>query len=124
MTQLKSDGGGIIYISDESIATIAGTAALETEGVLGFAGYMPGEAASKTIRRLMARAITMTITGSKIVINIALTGKLGVKLHDVAQEVQDKVKNAIETMTDLVVTEVNVSMDAVTTMKAPVKKRA
>jgi uncharacterized alkaline shock family protein YloU len=117
MTEIKSEGAGTVRIADEVIAVIAGTAAMETEGVAGLAGHFFNDTANKTLRKLMAKGINVTVTGQSVSLNLAVTVRMGAKLHEVGAEVQERVKTAIETMTGLDVTEVNISVGAITSQK-------
>ena len=113
MTELKTEGGGVVHIADEVLSVIAGTAALETEGVTGLAGHFSNVAGSKAVRKHMVKGVNVSIAGSKVSLALAITARMGAKLHDVSEEVQQRVKSAIETMTGLDVSEVNVSVGAV-----------
>lgn len=103
MTVIKSENGGVVRIADEVIAVIAGTAAMEAEGVASLAG---------ATRKHRARGVQVQVKAQAVVLSIALTIKAGKKLQDVSREVQQRVKSAIETMTGLTVNEVNVSVVA------------
>jgi len=112
MTELKSEGTGIICIADDVLAIIAGTAALEAEGVAGLAGYLSNDINNKAVRKHMAKGVSVNVTGDSVALNLAITVKFGVKLQEVSREVQQRVKGAIETMTGLAVSEVNISVSA------------
>ena len=112
MTELKSEGTGIIRIADEVLAVIAGTAALEAEGVAGFAGYTLNSVNSKAVRKHMNKGVTVSITGGTVSLHLNISVKFGAKLQDVSREVQQRVKAAVETMTGLSVMEINVSVGA------------
>jgi len=113
MTELKTEGSGIVLIADDVLAVIAGTAALEADGVIGLAGHFPSEIKSKAMRKHMSKGIRVQVNGSKVRLALAITAKMGVKLHEVSSEVQQRVKTAIETMTGLDVAEVNIRVGAV-----------
>jgi len=117
MTELKSEGGGKVYIADDVLAVIAGTAALEAEGVTGLAGHFSNEAGSKAVRKHMVKGISVKVTDQKVKLALAITAKIGAKLHNVSAEVQQRVKSAIETMTGLDVVLVNVNIGAVVAEK-------
>jgi len=117
MTEIKSEGGGKVLISDEILAIIAGKAALEVEGVTGLGGYFSSVSSNKTIRKHMAKGIKVAVSGQNVRLAVAITVKMGTKLHEISKEVQQRVKAAIETMTGLDVTEVNVRINAVSTEK-------
>ena len=101
MTELKSESGGKILISNEIIAAIAGKAAIEVEGVMSLSGLRKG------------KAVAVQVNGQDVRIAIALVVKMGVRLHDVAHEVQQKINSAVETMVGLNVKEVNVRVNAI-----------
>jgi uncharacterized alkaline shock family protein YloU len=99
MTEIKTDQSSSVRIADEVLAIIAGAAALETEGVLSLAG--PG-------RKNRSRGISLAVKDKNVKLRLILTVKNGKKLQDVAREVQKRVKSAVENMTGLAVTGVNV----------------
>ncbi|MCL2602948.1 MAG: Asp23/Gls24 family envelope stress response protein [Defluviitaleaceae bacterium] len=85
------------------MAVIAGTAALEADGVEGLAGHG---------RKQRAKGVTVAVSGQSVALGVALTVKAGKKLQEVSREVQQRVKGGIETMTGLAVTNVNVHVVA------------
>ncbi|MCL2218157.1 MAG: Asp23/Gls24 family envelope stress response protein [Defluviitaleaceae bacterium] len=117
MTEIKKESGGVVRIADEVLARIAGTAALEVEGVAGLAGYFQGESTPKAVRKQFAKGINVAVADKTVTLGLAITMRMGAKLHEVASEVQQRVKSAIETMTGLNVAEVNVSVSAVIGIK-------
>ena len=112
MTELKTDSTGVVRIADDVLAVIAGTAALEAEGVAGLAGYFSNDVNSKAVRKHIAKAVTVNVTGDAVAFNLAISVKFGAKLQEVSRGVQQRVKGAIETMTGLEVREVNISVGA------------
>jgi uncharacterized alkaline shock family protein YloU len=118
MTEIKKGSGGFVRIADEVLARIAGTAALEVEGVAGLAGYFQGESTPKAVRKQFAKGINVAVADNKTVtLGLTITMRMGAKLHEVAAEVQQRVKSAIETMTGLDVAEVNVSVGSIIGVK-------
>ena len=112
MTQLKSEGTGAIHIADDVLAVIAGTAALEAEGVAGLAGNILSDLNNKYVRKHLSKGVAVKVTGDAVMLNLAISVKFGIKLQEVSRDVQQRVKSAIETMTGLTVVEVNVSVGA------------
>ena len=92
---------GHIKIADEVVASIASTAVLEADGVAGMAGYFGG-------RKKAAKGVALKIEEGKVRISIAIMVYNGVKIQAVAKDVQQKVKDAVETMTGFVAEEINV----------------
>jgi uncharacterized alkaline shock family protein YloU len=99
---------GNLQIADEVIASIAGTAVLEAEGVAGMAGYFTGDIASKLSRKKPAKGVSLHVENENVSVSVEIVVKSGVKVQDVAKDVQQKVKTAIETMTSFNVDEVHV----------------
>jgi uncharacterized alkaline shock family protein YloU len=110
MTEIKTNGPGQVKIADDVVAVIAGTAALEAEGVAGLAGHLGNDIAERLGRKHLGKGVTVKIENNVATVAAEIAVKAGVKIQDVAREVQDKIKTAIETMTGLTVAEVNVSV--------------
>ncbi len=105
MTELRIDSPGQVRIADDALAVIAGTAALEAEGVAGLSGASLG-------RKQLSKGVAIAVEGDTLCATVEIIVKPGVKIQDVSRDVQQKVKNAIETMTGLTVKEVNVGVSA------------
>lgn len=103
---------GQIQIADEVIAIIAGTASLEVEGVDGMSSTFTGFSGdiSKIGKKNLSKGVRITVLDDTVIADLSVFIKSGSKIHDVAVEVQKKVKTAIETMTGLLVTSVNVTV--------------
>ena len=101
---------GHVQIADEVIANIASTAVLEAEGVAGMAGYFTGDIAGKLGRKRQAKGVALRVEEGNVFISVDIVVRSGVKIQDVAKDVQQKVKNAIETMTGYTAEEVHVNV--------------
>ena len=111
MSEIK-EANGQIQIADEVIAIIANTAASETEGVTiasGNKGFFG--------KKNQAKGAKVTVEESTAVIEIEVTVKFGINIKTACEEIQSKVKNAVETMTGLTVVEVNVVVSEVSVEK-------
>lgn len=97
--------GGVITISDEVIGLIAVTAALEVEGVVGQSAKTFSEFFS---RKNQTRCVKIAQDEKEVVLDMDVVVNFGTKVQEVAAQVQDKVKSAVETMTGLTVPVVNV----------------
>ena len=115
------DVNGQIQISDEVIAIIAGTAAVETEVV-----SLLSSAAVNTVKgffgkKNQSKGVKVTVEESNALVEVEISVKFGINIKNACEEVQQKVKNAVETMTGLTVTGVNVIVSEVSVEKeAPV----
>ena len=99
---------GQVQIADEVVAVIAGLAATETDGVAKMSGNITNEIVSKLGMKTLSKGVKVTITGTQVDVTLNLVLNYGVSIPKTSQEVQDKVKSAIETMTGLTVSEVNI----------------
>jgi len=115
MTEIKSETAGTIRIADEVLATIAGTAALEADGVAGLIGNLAADMKNK--RKHVARGITVSVNGDRVTLGLAVAIKMGKKMQEVARDVQQRVKSAVETMTGLNVVQINVRVGALANEK-------
>ena len=92
---------GQLHIADDVIASIAGTAALEAEGITGLVGK---------VGKKVAKGVSLQVDGKKVAVTIAVVARNDAKLQAAAADVQQKVKIAIETMTGYTVAAVNVNV--------------
>ena len=100
---------GQIQIADEVIGVIAVTAALEVDGVTEGAGSGKGfvEFFGKKSQTKCAKVES---DGDEVILDMEIIVNFGTKVQAVAEEVQKRVKNAVETMTGLSVPVVNVAV--------------
>ncbi len=114
-TEIKTAGDtiGHVNIADEVIAVIAGTAALEIEGVAYMVGNITGDIAEILGKKNLSKGVKVVVNGGEVSISINLCVKFGYKIQDVSVEVQKRIKTAIETMTGLNATEININVTGV-----------
>lgn len=96
-----------VQIADDVIAVIAEIATLEVAGVVGTA---PSKAdfVQAISGKKKSKGIKVEVGESEVFIDVAVIVKYGVKIHKVCLEIQEKIKNSVETMTGLQVVSVNV----------------
>ncbi|MCE5234564.1 MAG: Asp23/Gls24 family envelope stress response protein [Clostridiaceae bacterium] len=117
------DGGGKIIFATDVIATIAGLAATEVEGVDSLSGtVVEGITGMLASKKNFTKGIKVEVKEDEVALDMSLTVKYGTKIHEVCRKVQQSVKNAVETMTGLRVTMVNISVQSVTFEKAEIKE--
>lgn len=104
---------GNVQIADEVIAVIAGLAAGEVEGVVKLAGTFSNELASRLGKKLPSKGVRVELTPGEVKIDLAIVVMYEYNIPEVAAAVQDKVKQAIETMIGLNVTRVNIKIAGV-----------
>ena len=100
---------GNIQISEEVIVRISAISAREVEGVTGLgAGSSLGDLLSK---KGASKGIKVDKSDDKTVIDVHVTVKFGVHINEVARNIQEAVKTAVETYAGLENITVNVFID-------------
>ncbi len=111
---------GTIRIADEVVEIIAGLAASQVEGVAGMSGGFVGDIAQMLGRgKNLAKGVKVEVGEEEAAVNLYLTVEYGMSIPDVSFKVQEAVKEAIESMTGLRVTEINVHIQGVNFRPAP-----
>lgn len=109
----KTEG---IKISSDVIAVIAGVAVSEVPGVYSMAGGFAGGITEVLKgKKNLAKGIKVEATDTKAKIDVNIIVEYGARIPDVAFEIQNRVKKAVENMTGLKVEEVNVQVQGVNT---------
>ncbi len=103
-----------INISDEVVTTIAGIAIADIDGVAEMAGGIAGGLSEVLSgKKNLSKGIKAEIEGNNVKIDVNIIVNYGVRIPDVAFDIQNKVKNNVENMTGLRVEEVNVHVQGV-----------
>ena len=103
---------GTIQISEDVVASIATSTALEVEGVGGLlstnmSDYLGG-------KKMTARGVRVEMEGDAIVVNLFIMLRYGFAVAEVAEKVQTAVFSALEGMTGFAVKAVNVYVGGIT----------
>lgn len=104
---------GTIRIADEVVSIIAGLAATEVEGVAGMSGGIAGGIAEILGRKNFSKGVKVEVGEKEAAIDLYIIVKYGVRIPDIALNVQEAAKAAIENMTGLSTVEVNVHVQGV-----------
>ncbi len=102
------DTTGNVKISEEVIITIASVAVSEIEGISGTGTGIVEGLARKFAKRPAGGGIKVSMSDTDVTIDINVIMNYGVRIPEVAWNVQDAVKKQVELMTGLNVTKVNV----------------
>ena len=108
---------GAIRIADEVVATVAGLAAADVEGVASMSGGWSTDLGEKLGKKNFGKGIKVEGIDDETKIDIYIVVEFGYQIPDVAETVQKEVKMAVETMTGLAVTAVNVHIVGVSMKK-------
>ncbi len=103
----ENDG---VKISDNVVSDIAGVAVSEVPGVAGMAGRLTEVFSGKSN---LSKGIKVEVGDKDTRIDVNVIVEYGVRIPDLAFEIQTRVKKAVEAMTGLKVLEVNVHVQGV-----------
>ena len=98
-----------IKIANDVVASIAGVAVSEVPGVFGMAGGITEIFGKKGL----AKGIKVEVGEKDTKIDVNIIVEYGVRIPDVAFEIQNRVKKAVETMTGLNVSSVNIHIQGI-----------
>ncbi len=103
-----------VKISDDVVQIIAGIAAGEVDGVHALGNTLTGGIAELLGgKKPVSRGVKVDIKDETVTIDVHVVVRYGVRIPDVAWNIQEKVKDAVETMTGLSVLKVNIHIDGV-----------
>ena len=105
-----------IQIADDVVAIIAGKAVSDAPGVYAMAGgFAGGISEVLSGKKNLSKGIKVDVGEKETKIDVNIIVEYGSRIPDVAFEIQNKVKKAVESMTGLKVVEVNVHIQGVST---------
>lgn len=111
---LKEDEkSGAVQIADDVVAMIAGLAATEVDGVSAMVGNITNELMSKVGMKNLSKGVKVEVLDGVVSVDLAITIEYGHNIPQTCQNVQNKVKAAIENMTGLSVADVNIRIAGV-----------
>ena len=103
-----------VKISDDVVQIIAGIAAGEVDGVHAMGNSISGGIAELLgSKKPISRGVKVEIKDNTAAIDVHVVVRYGVRIPDVAWNIQEKVKDAVETMTGLEVLKVNIHIDGI-----------
>ena len=115
---IRPEEKGSINISEEVIAIIAATAALETEGVSSLNASLGKDIAELLGKKSLSKGVKVTSEEDGINIDVYIHTKLGTSVNKIGCLVQENVLTAVESMTGIKVLLVNVHVCGVSLDRA------
>ncbi len=106
--QKDEENIGVVQIADDVVAMIASLAATEVEGVSAMVGNITNELMSRVGMKSLTKGVRVDVLEENVTVDLALTMEYGYNIPATCQKVQGKVKAAIENMTGLTCTDVNI----------------
>lgn len=104
---------GTIQIAPEVIEVIAGLATIEVQGVAGMSGGVASGITELLGRKNLSKGVKVEVGQKEAAVDVSIVMEYGHRIPEVASEIQQNVKRAIESMTGLDVVEVNVHIHGV-----------
>lgn len=105
---------GNVKISVDVISTIAGVAAMECSGVYEMSGSFAGDIAERFgAKKNPNKGVKVEISDDTVTADLYIVVKYGVRIPELAWEIQEKVKSNIESMTGMNVKKVNIHIEGV-----------
>lgn len=114
--KLNENPDGTVTFATEVVATIAGLAATEVEGVASMSSPSTNGLAdmfSRKNARNFTKGVRIDLDSSMVAVDITIVVEYGSTVPDVAKSIQENVKKAIETMTGLDVRSVDVHVTGI-----------
>ncbi len=107
-----------IQIADEVVSVIAGVAVSEIPGVYSMAGGIAGGISEVfSGKKNLSKGIKVEVNGKTAKVDVSIIVEYGTRIPDIAFEIQNRIKKAVENMTGLKVTNVNVHVQGVNTQQ-------
>lgn len=104
----ENNGLGKVEIAPEVIEVIAGIAASEVEGVAQMRGNFATGVVERLGKKNHGKGVKVELTEEGIKVDVYCIMKFGVSIPNVAQKIQDNIRQALLNMTALEAQEVNI----------------
>ncbi len=110
----EEESVGNIKISVEVVSTIAGIAASEINGVsCMYTSFVDGVAQRLGARKNTSKGVRVDMTEKTVTIDLYIVVEYGIKIPELAWEIQENVKTKVESMTGLSVEKVNIHIEGI-----------
>lgn len=104
---------GTVNISEDVVASIAAIAAAETEGVSTLCSSKVGNVAEMLGKKNLSKGIKVEFHGDQVEVEVWMLVKYGYNICEVARAVQSAISAAIQSMTGLNTSVVNVHVTGI-----------
>ncbi len=111
---VESEDTGVIQIADDVVASIVGLAVTEVDGVSKLTGNITREIVAKLGKNNLSKGVVVEYDeDEKAKINVSVEVKFGYNIMDVSKEIQDRVKQTLQTMTGIETSVINVRVSGI-----------
>lgn len=104
---------GKVTFANDVIAVIAALAASDVKGIAGMVGGAMSGFTELLGRKNLTKGVKVEVGTEEVAVDVYVVVYYGNKIQDVAAEIQNNIKTAVETMTGLRVVEVNVYVQGI-----------
>ena len=104
---------GEVKIASDVVAAIAALAATEVDGIHSMAGNITNELIGKLGMKNLSKGVRVEVTDTDVRVDLTLNLIFEANILEISGKVQEKVKSAIESMTGMKVSVVNVRVAGV-----------
>ena len=112
MDEIHTAASGNLKISEDVISTVTKLTVKEVKGVHSLA-LSPANLKDALLKVDANRPIRISLNGDVAQIDISVNLRYGFKIREVAEEIQTSVKDAVQNMTGIVVSKVNLHITGV-----------
>ncbi len=109
----EDDDMSDLAITDEVIAVVAGAAAMELDTVADMSSGLAGGIVEALGRRNPTKGVKVVVDDDKATVDLYVIVKYGYRISDIAWEIQEKVKEMVESMTGVIVEAVNIHVQGI-----------
>ena len=110
------EGGNIgeVQIADDVVASIVGLAVTEVDGVSKLTGNITREIVAKLGKNNLSKGVVVEYDeDQKAKIDVSVEVKFGYNIMEVSKEIQDRVKQTLQTMTGIETSVINVRVSGI-----------
>ena len=109
----REEQNGSVSFANDVVATIAGLATIEVEGVAGMSGGFSGGLAELLGRKNLTKGVKVEVGKEECAIDLFIIVEYGCSIPEMCLQIQEDVAKAVETMTGLRVVETNLHIQGV-----------
>jgi uncharacterized alkaline shock family protein YloU len=122
MQRDRSTDLGVVRINNDVIIAIASIAATEVKGVNRMGGSLGKTLVDMLTKKSNVKGVRIQSSDADVKLSVSIVVDYGVDIPRIADEVQENVKRAVEKMTGLVLSEVDVIVEGVAIKGRPAQQ--
>ena len=108
-----SNAYGSIKIAEEAVASIVSVAVSKMKGIAGMSGSMASGLTEMLGKKNQNKGVKVELNGQDVIVALYIFVEYGMKIPKLALEIQQEVRDAVQTMTGLRVKEVNIYVQGI-----------